>query len=120
MTRYKKNLGQRGEIEAIIFLHKKGYQILQQNFYSHWGEIDIIGKKDNTITFFEVKTRIGDNKGKPHESVNAAKLAKLHRTIQYFLLQNDYKKYKLSLDVISIILNNDFKVKDITHYINVT
>lgn len=119
MSRYKKNLGHRGEIEAIIYLHKKGYQILQQNFYTHWGEIDIIGKKDNTITFFEVKTRTGENKGKPYDSVNVAKITKLHRAIQYFLLQNNYKNYKLSLDVISILLNEDLSIKKIVHYENV-
>ena len=114
------NIGKTGETIAKQYLNKKGYQILRQNFYTHWGEIDIIGKKDNTVTFFEVKTRTGESKGKPYDSVNAAKIAKLHRSIQYFLLQNNYKNYKLSLDVISIILNSDLKVKNITHFINVT
>jgi len=113
------NIGKTGETIAKQYLNKKGYQILQQNFYCHWGEIDIIAKKDNTITFFEVKTRIGESKGKPYDSVNAAKLTKLHRAIQYFLLQNNYKNYKLSLDVISILLNEDLSIKKIVHYENV-
>ncbi len=119
MTRYKKDIGQRGETEAILYLHKKGHEILHKNFYTHWGEIDIIAKKDNKIIFFEVKTRVGDKKGKPYESVTANKINRLRRPIQYFLLQNDYKDYKLSLDVISIILNDDLTVNVLKHFENV-
>lgn len=116
MTRYQKDVGHRGEIEAIIYLHKKGYQILEQNFYTRWGEIDIVAKKNKTITFFEVKTRIGNSKGKPYESVNAGKIRRLYRPIQYFLLQKNLKDYKLSLDVMSIELNIDLTVKNVKHF----
>lgn len=119
MTRYKKDIGQRGEIAAAAYLQKKGYRILQQNFHTHWGEIDIIAKKDNVVSFFEVKTRVGEDYGKPYESVNSGKIKRLQRPIQYFLLQNDLKDYKLSLDVISIMLNADLSVEKIMHFDNV-
>ncbi|OGK23323.1 hypothetical protein A3F58_02510 [Candidatus Roizmanbacteria bacterium RIFCSPHIGHO2_12_FULL_37_9b] len=113
------DIGKRGESIAKEFLRKKGYQILEQNFYTRWGEIDIIAKKNKTITFFEVKTRIGDNKGKPYESVGPAKIRRLYRPIQYFLLQNNLKNYKLSLDVISIVLNEGLSIEKINHFENV-
>ena len=119
MTRYKKDLGQRGEIEAITYLHKKGYKIIEQNYQTHWGELDIIALKDKKITFIEVKTRLSENFGKPYEAVNFSKVRKLMRPIQYFLLQKNYKNYKLSLDVISIVLNNDLTVKSLDHFENV-
>ena len=119
MTRYKKDLGHRGEIEAINYLRKKGYQILKQNFHTHWGEIDIIALKETKLSFFEVKTRRNESFGKPFEAVNSTKVRRLMRPIQYFLLQNNYKNYKLSLDVISIVLNSDLTVKSLKHFANV-
>lgn len=119
MGKYKKDIGQKGEVEAIIYLQKKGYQILERNYYSRWGEIDVIAKKNAKITFIEVKTRVGTLKGKPYEAVNLRKISHLLRPIQYFLLQNDYKKYKLSLDVISIVLNADLTIKELKHFENV-
>ncbi len=120
MSRHNKDIGQRGEVEAIIYLRKKGYQILQQNFQTHWGEIDIIAKKDNTICFFEVKTRIGVSYGRPHDSINAGKINRLSRPIHYFLLQNNLKNYKLSLDVLSIILKSNLNVENIQHFKSVS
>lgn len=112
-------IGKIGEKIAKDLLIKKGYQIIQQNFYTHWGEIDIIAKKDRKLSFIEVKTRTGQNKGKPFDSVTSAKIKHLMRPIRLYLLQNNYKDYKLSLDVISILLKEDFSIDKINHYENV-
>ena len=119
MSRYKKDLGRRGEIEAVIFLHKNGFTILEQNFYTHWGEIDIVVQKDNAISFIEVKARIGENKGKPYEAVNSGKIKRLSRAIQYYVLKKHLKNYKLSLDVISITFNQKLKIEKIYHFKNI-
>ena|SRR3989344_8761245 len=113
------DIGKEGESIAKRYLIKKGYQILKQNFHTHWGEIDIIGLKDGKLSFFEVKTRLSDGWGKPYEAVNFTKVKRLMRPIQYFLLQNNYKNYKLSLDVISIELNKNLTIKSLRHYENV-
>ncbi|MBI4225580.1 YraN family protein [Candidatus Roizmanbacteria bacterium] len=115
----KKDIGRLGEAKAVDFLLNKGYRIIQKNFHSHWGEIDIIAKKDSKVAFIEVKTRIGLLKGKPYESVDKRKLQKLMRPIQFYLLQNHLKDYKLSLDVISIVLNYDLRLDKIIHFENV-
>lgn len=116
---HNREIGKKGEIEAIIYLHKKGYQILKKNYHSRWGEIDIIAQKEDKISFIEVKTRTGFIKGKPHEAVNSFKISKLMRPIRFFLLQNNFKNYKLSLDVISIILNDKNQIEKIKHFENI-
>lgn len=106
-----------GELHAILFLKKKGYRILDQNFYVKGGEIDLIAEKPNgSIAFIEVKARQNLLHGMPYESVTKSKLHRLSKSIQFYLLKNDYHKRKLSLEVISIILNPDMTVKHIDHY----
>jgi Holliday junction resolvase-like predicted endonuclease len=49
--------GNRGETLACEFLQKKGYKILQRNYRSKWGEVDIIAKINQMVVFVEVKTK---------------------------------------------------------------
>jgi len=112
------SIGKRGEQEAVKYLLADGYKILKKNFYSRWGEIDLIAVKETKLSFVEVKTRVSDLYGKPHDAVTFRKKNNLRRPIQYFLLKNDYKNYKLSLDVISLILNQDLTIKSLRHFKN--
>lgn len=105
MSLYNKTLGSYGEKIAVNFLKDKGYEIIEQNYHSHWGEIDIIAKKDEKLSFIEVKTRSHPGHGAPYESINYYKLKSLKRVISYYLLKSEYKRYKLNLGVISIVLN---------------
>ena len=57
--------------------------------------------------------------GKPYEAVNYHKLKDLKRTIQYYLLQKKLTNCKLSLDVISIVLDNNFEVTNLQHFQNI-
>ncbi len=47
--------GRRGEQQAAEFLLKKGYRILERNFRTKRGEIDLIAEKGDTLSFVEVK-----------------------------------------------------------------
>ncbi|OGK14652.1 hypothetical protein A3C98_03850 [Candidatus Roizmanbacteria bacterium RIFCSPHIGHO2_02_FULL_37_15] len=114
-----KDIGKLGENLALQYLKKARFSILEKNFHSHWGEIDIIAKKDNKVFFIEVKTRISDKKGKPYEAINFYKLRGLKRAVNYYILQNRLNGYKLSLDLISIILNEDSSVKKLDYFENI-
>jgi putative endonuclease len=111
-----KKIGAIGEKMALAYLKNKGYRLLQKNFYCRWGEIDLIFKKEDKIIFVEVKTRVGDKKGKPYEAVNFYKIKDLKRAINYYLLKKKCFQSKLSLEVMSIILNPDLSLKEIKHF----
>ncbi len=46
-----------GEAHVVTWLQQNGYTVLRQNYATKLGDIDIIAKKDNTVSFIEVKTR---------------------------------------------------------------
>ena len=75
----------RGETLAVNYLRKKGYLILQRNYRSPFGEIDIIAQFKNRPVFLEVKYRTSSEYGEPYEAVNYLKVAKLKRLIAYYL-----------------------------------
>jgi len=119
MDLHNRKTGQYGEELAANYLKDKGYKVLKRNFRTRFAELDIICKKNDKLIFVEVKTRIGDEKGKPYEAVDGRKVGILMRACQCFLLQNPYKDCKLSIDVISIILNNDNTIREFRHFENI-
>ena len=112
----KKLVGRLGEKIALDYLKSKGYRLKEKNFYCHWGEIDLILKKNDKIVFVEVKTRVGDKKGKPYEAINFYKINDIKRAINYYLLKKNFFQAKLSLEVVSIVLNPDLSLKEIRHF----
>ncbi|MBI4687390.1 MAG: YraN family protein [Nitrospirae bacterium] len=70
-------LGREGEELAIKFLKKNGYKIIEQNYKTPLGEIDIIAKDGETLTFIEVKARESLQFGQPFEAVNYTKRKKI-------------------------------------------
>lgn len=112
--------GHLGEQLAKEFLLHKGYRILATHFTCRWGELDIIAFRDGKIAFVEVKTRTSNMKGRPYEAVTYFKLRHLSRPIQFYILQNKLSGYKLSLDVISVVLDRFNNPTSITHYENVS
>ncbi|OGK52535.1 hypothetical protein A2970_01120 [Candidatus Roizmanbacteria bacterium RIFCSPLOWO2_01_FULL_44_13] len=103
MSLYRKKTGNQGELDATVYLKGQGFSIIQKNYRTRFGEIDIVAEKNKTLYFIEVKTRSNDSKGKPYESINFYKLTHLKRASDMFLLQNNYKNYKLKLALISIL-----------------
>ena len=73
-TRQKGNFGEELSVKELL---NKGYRILERNFSSRYGEIDIIAENDNYIIFVEVKLRKIINNWYPKESVNKSKQRKI-------------------------------------------
>lgn len=109
-------LGKRGEDLATHYLISLGYSIKERNFRTKLGEMDIIAEKNGIYYFCEVKTRVGDLHGKPYEAVTSRKLQHIYRVAQAYVLQNDIKNSKLSVQVISITLLSDHTMEKIKMY----
>ena len=104
---YHNELGKLGEKLAAEYLMKKGYEILDQNFYYDKAEIDIIAKKDiKTLVIVEVKTRNSDFFGDPQGFVTPSKIKLLVKAANEYIISNDLDM-EVRFDIISILLHKD-------------
>ena len=99
---YKKFLGRVGEQKAVDFLKKKGYKILETNYKTHVGEIDIIAEDNGTLVFVEVKTRLNDDFGQPSEAVTIKKQTKYYKVATEYLARQNKTDSLCRFDVIEI------------------
>ena len=115
----KKDLGRKGEQITVEFLKKIKYKIIEQNFTSRSGEIDIIAKDTNTneIVFIEVKTRTNIKYGKPIEAVNKNKVNHILKTATYYIYIKKLEREIIRFDIIEIYIHKD-KIK-ISHTKNI-
>ena len=92
------------EQKAIQMLEKQGVQILERNFRTKIGEIDIIVKDENFIVFVEVKYRKDVALGNPEESVGKRKQNKICMVAKnYFMQQGISFDTPIRFDVIAIL-----------------
>ena len=83
MSRAKGNIA---EDKAVLFLEERGYHIVERNFYSRFGEIDIIASKGNVVHFVEVKS--GDDFELAIQNITPSKLSKLIKTADVYMKKN--------------------------------
>lgn len=109
--------GNIGEDIAESFLKEQGYRIIERNYNTRRGEIDIIAGKDEIIAFIEVKTRSTTDYGRPEEAVTPKKKRSISRAAYYYISSHNNLKTSFRADIISIILSETHK-PEITHIIN--
>jgi len=99
--------GEKGESIAVRYLKKKGYKILEKNYRTKLGEIDIIAKDKDTLVFVEVKSRRSWQFGNPKAAVTPAKQRKISKVALYYLKTNDRSNAKARFDVVTITATRD-------------
>ena len=101
------NLRKKGfEIENIVveYLERKKFTILKKNYYSIYGEIDIIAEKENCITFIEVKgNTLKNNYISPTFKINKKKQKSLYITAYDYLEKSNIfdKDIQFNLIIVS-------------------
>lgn len=109
---YKKLLGRVGEEQAVKFLKKQGYAVLERNYKNAFGEIDVIAKDGEYTVFIEVKTRSGDGFGAPSEAVDRRKRQKYGRIAAAYLNFKNAADAPCRFDVIEIQEGQINHIKD--------
>lgn len=97
--------GKLGEIAAAKYLKKKRYKLVDVNFASRFGEIDLIVKNRKYLCFVEVKQRNTTSIATPAEFVTPAKQKKLISTAMLYL-QNNPTKLQPRFDVVEVYTEN--------------
>jgi len=98
-------LGKRGENLACQFLRKNGYKILYRNFRGRTGgEIDVVCRERDTLVFVEVKTRTGEDFGRPFEAINRDQRKRISRGGLAWLRLLDDPDILFRFDVVEVII----------------
>lgn len=97
------------------YLLENDYIVLDKNFQSNFGEIDIIAlDKNKEIVFIEVKTRTSNLYGYPSESVTDKKLKHIYNTAKYYLHIRNLENDPVRIDVIEVYaVNKKFLINHI-------
>jgi putative endonuclease len=110
------NRGKLAELKAVMYLQDKGYSLLEANYITRFGEIDIIVQNKKFIVFAEVKMRESDSYVKPREYVDEFKQQKMAASANLYLATHP-TKLQPRFDVIEVICR-DYEIKSIKHLEN--
>lgn len=103
--------GQTGENQAIIYLKKQNFTILNRNFHTKYGEIDIVASKNKRLYFFEVKYRRTMNFGFGEGAISPNKIMKLTKSIEVWISKNTLYNYN-EIYLNALIIDNDNKIHE--------
>lgn len=107
-TKAARELGEKGEMIACLYLEEQGYQILAHNWNLHYGcEIDIIAFKDNRLHFIEVKTRRTNSFVLPEFAVNKDKIWHIAKAARRYVRENYLQRIPSQIDCIAIVMRSD-------------
>ncbi len=113
MLNSKQIFGKKSESIAVKHLKKKGYKILEQNYRTKMGEIDIIARDKDVIVFVEVKARRSDRFGNPKWAVTYKKQRKISMAALQYLKAMAQSNAGARFDVVSIDSSQDTPVVEI-------
>jgi putative endonuclease len=94
--------GTAGEGAASKYLSGLGYAILERNFKTRFGEIDIVARDHNTTVFVEVKRREAPGHGSAAEFVSPSKMRKVVSAARIFAAKNGLSDGLVRFDVVAI------------------
>lgn len=110
-------IGKIGENITKSFLMKHGFSIIETNYRTKYGEIDIIAKKDSKIRFIEVKSvkvkDLSETKSlfiQPEDNLTYAKWSKILISIEIYLNQKGVKETTLwQVDLACVYINKEIR-----------
>jgi len=104
MGNYRKKLGAYGEEQAVDYLRKSGYRIIEQNFMCRTGEVDIIAQQMDMYVFVEVKTRRDIGYGRPIEAITPQKLRSFIKSVEVYRKMKHLYDVPIRIDAIEVVV----------------
>ena len=103
MSRQRKDLGDWGEGQAAAFLIRHGFEVLDKNFFTPQGEIDIVAKKGDDFYFVEVKTRL-DSQLANDLAIDSVKKSRLKKTANIYCFRRQIPIGEVSIIFAGLIV----------------
>lgn len=100
-------IGKQGEEICCKYLKDNGYCIIERNFHSREGEIDIIAKDKKEWVFIEVKTRTNSHYGYPAEAVTKWKQEKMLKAVRYYMFIHHLENAFIRIDAIEVQIEEE-------------
>jgi putative endonuclease len=111
-------LGARGEQLAAEHLQRRGFRILERNFRTRWGELDIVAFDGCVLAFCEVKTRRASARcGTPMEALDRAKRTQVRKMAGRWLAERPRRPYaaELRFDAIGVTIDPTDRLVALEH-----
>ncbi|HRY63178.1 MAG TPA: YraN family protein [Patescibacteria group bacterium] len=115
-----KEKGRLGERLAEDYLQKNNYKIREKNYYTRWGEIDIVAEDEGSgeVVFVEVKMRNSNTCGYPEEAVDERKVEKMALAAENYLEKKE-EQCDYRFDCLAIVGDLASRKATIKHYKNI-
>ncbi len=118
-TSNTQKIGELGEEVACKYLEKNGFLILERNYTKKWGEIDIIGQKENVLYFIEVKSKSissldfvsqkfdeqDSQENRPEDNMHPWKIKRLRRVVETYLISRRFGSIDWQFDLLIVFLD---------------
>ncbi|MGZ4168163.1 MAG: YraN family protein [Solirubrobacteraceae bacterium] len=112
------HLGRAGEELAAAHLARLGYEIVERNYRTRWGELDIVARAGGTLAFCEVKTRrAGGRAGTPFDAVGPGKQARVRKMAGRWLTERRDRPYAavIRFDAIGVTVDTAGRLVALEH-----
>jgi putative endonuclease len=114
----RQSLGRVGEQVACEHLARRGFAIVERNFRTRWGELDIVAFDGETLAFCEVKTRrAGAGASLPLESVHGRKQNRVRKMAGQWLVERTGRPRaaEVRFDALGVILDGHNRLVSLEH-----
>lgn len=114
----RRRLGQLGEQLATDHLVRRGFRIVERNYRTRWGELDIVAFDGRTIAFCEVKTRrLTGGAAAPFDSLHPRKRAQVRKMALQWLSERPDRPFAsvLRFDAIGVIFDSQGQLVRLEH-----
>jgi putative endonuclease len=114
----RRALGALGEDLACAHLRRRGYEIVDRNFRTRWGELDIVASDGRSLVFCEVKCRRASRSWRdPLESVHTNKQVRLRRMAGQWLAEHRDRprRAELRFDAIGVTVDAEGRLLRLDH-----
>jgi putative endonuclease len=114
----RQRLGRHGERLAGEHLSQRGFEIIERNFRTRFGELDIVAYDGRVLAFCEVKTRrLRAGQGSPFDAIRTLKRAQIRKMAAVWLNQRSNRPYaqEVRFDAIGVTLDPSGRLVSIEH-----